>query len=70
VGREQKLQMLGSLLAAAAIVAITIVVVTAQFGPDSAAELEARQELIEQRAEMREERAEQRQERLEERRKP
>lgn len=63
---SQAVQILGSLLAAAAIVAIAIVVVTAHFGPTSSAELEAREERIELREEAREARREARQERLEE----
>ncbi len=41
----QTRQMIGSLLVAVAIVAVTIAAVTAKFGPTSAAELEAREEL-------------------------
>jgi hypothetical protein len=61
----QWVQLLGSLLAAAAIVAIAIIVVTAHFGPTSSAELEAREERLELREEIVEERAEAREERLE-----
>ena len=60
-------QMLGSLIAAVIIVAIAILVVTAQFGPTSAAEQEAIEERIEQREERLEERRELREERLEQR---
>ena len=56
----QKLQMLGSLLVAAAIAAIAVAVVTAHFGPTSNAELELREERLEQREEVLEERLEQR----------
>lgn len=47
----QWLQMLASLLVAAAIVALTIALVTAHFGPTSAAELEAREERLEGKGE-------------------
>jgi hypothetical protein len=63
--RAQIRQLIGSLLVAAAIVAIAIVVVTAQFGPTSAAEQEAREDRLKERIELREERLEQREERLE-----
>ena len=53
-----KLQMIGSLLVALAIVAVTIIAVTAQLGPTSAAELDAREERLEERLEQREERRE------------
>lgn len=62
----QWVQMLGSLLVAAAIVAIAIVVVTAHFGPTSSAELEACEERLELREEIVEERREAREERREE----
>ena len=55
-------QMLGSLLVALAIVAATIVLVTAKLGPTSVAELEARQERLEERNDAREERRERREE--------
>jgi hypothetical protein len=58
----QAVQILGSVLFAAA-----IVVVTAHFGPTSSAELEAREERLEQRIELREEALEMREE-LEEKR--
>ena len=58
-------QVIASLLGAAAIVTITIIVVTAQFGPTSAAEQEAIEERQEERLELREERSEQREERRE-----
>ena len=54
----QTRQMLGSLLVALAIVAIAVIVVTAKFGPTSAAEREAQEERLEQREEIREERLE------------
>jgi hypothetical protein len=47
----QVVQMLGSLLAAIAIVAVAIAIVTAHFGPTSSAELDAREERLEQREE-------------------
>jgi multisubunit Na+/H+ antiporter MnhC subunit len=52
---------------AALIVVIAIVVVTAQFGPTSAAEQEAREDRPKERIELREERQEQREEAREER---
>lgn len=63
----QALQMLGSLLAALAIAAVAIAVVTAHFGPTSSAELEAREDIVKERVEAREERAEEREEAREER---
>ena len=51
----QTRQMIGSLL-----VALAIVAVTAQLGPTSAAELEQREELQEERLEQQEERREER----------
>jgi uncharacterized membrane-anchored protein YhcB (DUF1043 family) len=60
-------QMIGSLLVAAAIVAIAIAVVTAQFGETSVAEQEAREERLEQREELREQRQERREELREQR---
>jgi hypothetical protein len=48
-------QVIGSLLAAAAIVAIAIVIVTAKLGPTSVAELDAREERLELRIEQQEE---------------
>jgi hypothetical protein len=68
VERSHTRQMIGSLFVALAIVAVTIAVVTAQFGPTSAAELEVREERLGQREELREERREAREERREERR--
>jgi hypothetical protein len=56
----QAMQILASLLFAAAIVAIAIVAVTAHFGPTSSAELEAREERLEERMELREEALEER----------
>lgn len=64
----QAVQILGSVLFAAAIVVIAIVMVTAHFGPTSSAELEAREERLDQRIELREEALEMREEREEERR--
>ena len=60
---ERAVQLIGSFLVAAAIVAIAIVVVTAQFGPTSAAEQESLEERQEQREELREERQELREQR-------
>ena len=60
--------MLGSLLAALAIAAIAIAVVTAHFGPTSTAKLEAREDIVKERVDAREERAEEREEAREERR--
>ena len=65
--RSHGLQMLASLLVALAIVAVTVAVVTAKFGPTSAAERELEEERIEQREELREERLEQQEELREER---
>ena len=64
--RAQRLQLLGSLLVALAIVAIAIVVVTARFGPTSAAELDAQEERRDQRLDRLEERREQREDAREE----
>ena len=63
---RQSLQLLGSLLAALAIAAIAIAVVTAHFGPTSVAKLEAREDIVKERVDAREERAEQRAEAREE----
>ena len=60
--RSQSMQMLASLLVAMAIVAVTVAVVTAKFGPTSAAERELEEERIEQREELQEERLEQQEE--------
>lgn len=60
---SQGVQLLGSLLAAFAIAAVAVAVVTAKLGPTSSAE----RELEEQRIEQREEAIEERQELLEER---
>lgn len=49
-------QVLGSLLAAAVLVAIVIVVVTAKLGTTSTAELDAREERLDQRIDAAEER--------------
>ena len=65
--RTQTRQLIGSLLVAGAIVAVTIAVVTAKFGPTSAAELEALEERQEQRLEQQEERLDEQEERLVER---
>jgi hypothetical protein len=65
---RQSLQLLGSLLAALAIAAIAIAVVTAHFGPTSTARLEAREDVVKERVDAREERAKERAEAREERR--
>jgi len=65
---SQGVQLLGSLLAALAIAAVSVAVVTAKFGPTSSAERELQEERIEQREEAVEERQELREERLEQRR--
>ncbi len=64
----QAVQLIGSLLAAVAIVAVAIAVVTAKFGPTSSAERELQEQRIEQREEALEQRQELREERLEQRR--
>jgi hypothetical protein len=51
-------QLIGSLLVAALIVVVTIIVVNAKFGPTSAAERELQEERLEQQEEIREERGE------------
>lgn len=61
-------QVAGSLLVALVIVAAAILAVTAQLGPTSVAEQEAREERLDQRLDQQEELREQRQEREEERR--
>jgi type II secretory pathway pseudopilin PulG len=61
----QTRQMLLSLLVALAIVAMAIAVVTAKFGPTSAAELDAREDRLRERQELREQREERREELLE-----
>jgi hypothetical protein len=67
-GHSHALQMLGSLVVAAALVAIVIAIVTSGLGPTSVAELDARQERRDQRIDRAEERREQRIELREERR--
>jgi type II secretory pathway pseudopilin PulG len=57
--------MIGSLIAALAIVAIAVLVVTLKFGSTSTAELEAREEAAEQQQEAIEERIEAREEQQE-----
>lgn len=64
---RQSVQLLGSLLAALAIAAIAIAVVTAHFGPTSTAKLEAREDVVKERVDAREERAKERAEAREER---
>jgi bifunctional ADP-heptose synthase (sugar kinase/adenylyltransferase) len=61
---SQGVQLLGSLLAAFAIAAVAIAIVTAKFGPTSSAERELQEERIEQRQEAIEERQELREEQL------
>jgi hypothetical protein len=56
----QTRQLIGSLLVAAVIVALTIMAVTAKLGPTSAAELESREDRAKERLEQREERLEER----------
>ena len=65
-GRSQRAQLLGSLLAAAAIALIVVIAVTARLGPTSVAEEEARIEQQEQRLEAQEQRLEGREEAREE----
>ncbi|MET0958049.1 MAG: DUF6529 family protein [Solirubrobacterales bacterium] len=65
--RSRTRQLIGSLLAAVAIVAVVVVAVTARLGSTSVAELDAREEALEQRQEAQEEQLEARQERREER---
>lgn len=62
---SQGVQLLGSLLAALAIAAVAVAVVTAKFGPTSSAEREVQEQRIEQREEAIEGRQELREERLE-----
>jgi hypothetical protein len=59
------IQLLGSLLAAFAIAAVAVALVTAHFGPTSSAERELQEERLEQREEALEQRQELREERLE-----
>jgi hypothetical protein len=61
----QGIQLLGSLLAALAIAAVAVAVVTAKFGPTSSAERELQEQRIEQREEAIEQRQELREEQLE-----
>ncbi len=56
--RSNARQVLGSLLAAIVLIAVTIAIVTAKFGETPVAELEARQEAAEERTEQIEERLE------------
>jgi F0F1-type ATP synthase membrane subunit b/b' len=56
-------QLIGSLLVAVLIVVVAIIVVTAHFGPTSAAELDAREERLEERLDAAEERREDAQDR-------
>lgn len=61
-------QVIGSLLLAAAIVALAVVVVTARLGPTSVAEQEAREERLDQRLDFREQLRKDREDRLKEQR--
>lgn len=63
----QGVQLLGSLLAAFAIAAVAVAVVTAKFGPTSAAERDAQEERLEQREDILKERQELQEERFERR---
>jgi hypothetical protein len=63
----QARQMIGSLLAAVAIVAIVIVAVTIRLGTTSTAELDAREERQEERLKLREDLAKEREKLREER---
>lgn len=65
--RSHAKQLLGSFLVAVALIAVAIIVVTAQFGETPVAELEAREELADERGERTEERIEAAEERREER---
>ena len=65
--RRQNIQLVASLLLAALLVAVTIAVVTAEFGPTPATELELQEERIKQREDLREERLDLREERLKDR---
>jgi hypothetical protein len=64
--RANARQLLGSLLAAIILIALTIAIVTARFGETPVAELEAREEAAEQRIEQAEERREAAEKRREE----
>ena len=64
--RSDARQLLGSLLAAIVLIAVTIAIVTAKFGETPVAELEAREQALEQRSEQAEERLEAVEERREE----
>jgi hypothetical protein len=64
-GRATRLQWLGALMIAAALIAVTIVIVTATFGETPVAELEAREEAAKERTERLEERREAAEERRE-----
>lgn len=58
----QPIQILGSVAVALLIAAIAVAVVTAHFGPTSAAKLEAREDIVKERVKAREEQAEEREE--------
>jgi len=64
--RANARQLLGSLLAAIVLIALTIAIVTAKFGETPVAELEAREEAAERRIEQAEERRKAAEERREE----
>lgn len=66
--RAELLQIAGSLLAALAIAAVAIWVVTEHFGPTSAAKLEAQEERLDAREDAREDAAKAREDAAEERR--
>jgi hypothetical protein len=62
---SQGVQLLGSLLAALAIAAVAVAVVTAKFGPTSSAERDLQEERLDQREDAQKERLELQEERLE-----
>ncbi len=64
-GRTYAKQVIASLLAAAAIVAIVIVAVTLELGPTSTAELDAQEDVLKEKVELQEERREAAEERRE-----
>jgi hypothetical protein len=68
MARARVPQLVGSFLVALLIVVATVAIVTASFGPTSAAEREIQEERLEQSEELREERRELLEERLEDRR--
>jgi len=62
--RSYARQVLGSLLVAAAIVAVVIIVVTGKLGPTSIAEIEAQEDRTEAREDARDDRLDAREDRL------